>query len=74
MRYAKVVEAWFLYGARANTLVLCLTNRFAKMRRIFRCRQGAMTSSGVHHARKSNAARRRKKTSRFVNLFVETQH
>ena len=37
-------------------LVWCLTNTVMKMRGHFGCRQGAMTSSGVHHARKSNAA------------------
>ena len=46
-----------------TTLVSCPVNSHGKMRRIFRCRQGAMTSrgdlrspQGVHHARKSNAA------------------
>ena len=45
-------------------LVWCLTNTVMKMRGHFGCRQGAMTCrgdrrsppSGVHHARKSNAA------------------
>ena len=40
----------------ALLLVSCLVNSRDKMRRIFRRRQGAMTSSGGHHARKSNAA------------------
>ena len=40
----------------AQPLVWCLTNTVMKMRGHFGCRQGAMTSSGVHHARKSNAA------------------
>ena len=31
-------------------------NTCDKLRRIFCCRQGAMTSSGGYHARKSNAA------------------
>ena len=46
------------------TLVSCPANSCDKLRRIFCCRQGAMTCrggfqtrpSGVHHARKSNAA------------------
>ena len=38
-----------LDGVRVLELVLCLTNRFAKMRRIFRCRQG--TSVGVPGSR-----------------------
>ena len=57
----------------ASELVLCLTNRFAKMRRIFRCRQGAMTSSGVHHARKSNAADG-EKDQQICKPICETQH
>ena len=48
--------------ALANTvggkilLVWCLTNTLMKMRGHFGRRQGAMTSSGGYHARKSNAA------------------
>ena len=47
--------AWF---ALAGVIVLVwrLTNTVMKMRGHFGCRQGAMTSSGGHHARKSNAA------------------
>ena len=41
---------------RAGCLVWCLVNTRHNLRRIFSCRQGAMTSSGVYHARKSNAA------------------
>ena len=41
---------------RFYLLVWCLTNTLMKLRGHFGCRQGAMTSSGVHHARKSNAA------------------
>ena len=43
-------------GVELLLLVWCLTNTLMKMRGHFGCRQGAMTSSGVHHARKSNAA------------------
>ena len=47
--------AWF---ALAGVIVLVwrLTNTVMKLRGHFGCRQGAMTSSGGHHARKSNAA------------------
>ena len=41
---------------KVTMLVWCLTNTLMKLRGHFGCRQGAMTSSGVHHARKSNAA------------------
>jgi len=36
--------------------VSCLAETFVKMRRTFRRRQGATTSSGHYHARRSNAA------------------
>ena len=41
---------------RAWRLVLRSVNTLTKMRRNFGRRQGAMTSSGGYHARKSNAA------------------
>ena len=50
-------ESIFLVGGlTARYLVWCLTNTLMKLRGHFGCRQGAMTSSGVHHATKSNAA------------------
>ena len=41
---------------RGRRIVWCLTNTLMKLRGHFGCRQGAMTSSGQYHARKSNAA------------------
>ena len=53
----KPVPTTPLSGCRTATrLVSCAVISWHKLRRIFRCRQGAMTSSGGHHARKSNAA------------------
>ena len=54
-------------------LVWCLTNTVMKMRGHFGRRQGAMTSSGVHHARKSNAADGQK-DPQIRNRICETPH
>ena len=83
------VEHVGLWAMERLGLVWCLTNTVMKMRGHFGCRQGAMTCrgdrrsplSGVHHARKSNAAALRlrfatlrmrgaKRTRRFISVFV----
>ena len=52
--YERELKDW--RGAELIRLVWCLTNTVMKMRGHFGRRQGAMTSSGRYHARKSNAA------------------
>ena len=56
-----------------KALVSCLINTVMKMRGHFCRRQGAMTSSGVHHARKSNAADG-EKDPQIHNGIYETGH
>ena len=56
-----------------HTLVLRLGNTLTKMRRNFCRRQGAMTSSGRYHARKSNAADG-KKDKQIRQRISQTQH
>ena len=48
-------------------------NTCDKLRRIFCCRQGAMTSSGGYHARKSNAADG-EKDQHIHHVLFETPH
>ena len=54
-------------------LVWCLTNTLMNLRGHFGRRQGAMTSSGVYHARKSNAADGQK-DPQIHNRICETPH
>ena len=54
--YMQLIEIEQTFKELKHDLVWCLTNTLMKLRGHFGCRQGAMTSSGGHHARKSNAA------------------
>ena len=60
-------------GTMDLDLVWCLTNTVTKMRGHFGRRQGAMTSSGGHHARKSNAANGQK-APQIRKRICETPH
>ena len=56
-----------------SALVYCLKYNVVNMRRNFCCRQGVMTSSGGHHARKSNAADG-EKDQHIHHVLFETVH
>ena len=60
-------------AGKADLLVSCVVNSRDKSRRIFRRRQGAMTSSGGYHARKSNAADG-EKDQRIIARIYDTGH